>query len=68
MDRIINMIINQVIRRVVNIGVNKGFSHFAAKSKPGGQSDEADSALSKTSRDTAKRERQAAKLTRRLGR
>lgn len=62
MDRIINMIINQVIRRVVNIGVNKGIKHLAKGTGP------ADKAQSAGARDLAKRARQAARITRRLGR
>lgn len=64
MDRIINMIINQIIRRVVNVGINKGVSHFAGK----GKSTPADHAQANSARETAKRARQAARITRRLGR
>lgn len=64
MDRIINILINQVVRRFVNIGVKKGINHFAAKGKPvqPGQPH------TNAARETAKRARQAAKITRRLGR
>ena len=68
MDRIINMIINQVIRRFVNIGINKGFDHFSGKGKAAGQMTKADHAQANSGRDLAKRARQAAKITRRLGR
>jgi hypothetical protein len=65
MDRIINMIINQVIRRFVNIGVNKGIDYAARKGKP---AEKLTPAQSNAARETAKRARQAAKITRRLGR
>lgn len=68
MDRIINMIINQVIRRFVNIGIDKGFAHFSSKGKPATQMTKADHAQAQSGRDMAKRARQAAKITRRLGR
>jgi hypothetical protein len=64
MDRIINMIINQVIRRFVNVGVNKGINHLATKGKAAPLTP----AQTNAARDTAKRARQAAKITRRLGR
>lgn len=62
MDRIISMIINQVIRRVINIGINKGISQFSKGKATSGPDQSA------ASRDTVKRARDAAKLTRRLGR
>jgi hypothetical protein len=66
MDRIINMIINQVIRRFVNIGVNKGISHFAGKGKA--PTTPQDHVQTNAAREATKRARQAAKITRRLGR
>ncbi len=62
MDRIINMIINQVIRRLVNTGINKGLSQFSKAKNSTGPDQTA------ASQATAKRARDAAKLTRRLGR
>ena len=62
MNRIITMIINQIMRRAVNYGINKGVSHFASKSKP------AAPAQTNAARGTAKRARQAARITRKLGR
>lgn len=62
MDRIISMIINQVLRRVINLGINKGISQFSKGKSTGGPDQ------SSASRQTAKRARDAAKLTRRLGR
>jgi hypothetical protein len=64
MDRIINMIINQVIRRFVNIGVNKGINYAARK----GKSEPLTPTQTNAARETAKRARQAAKITRRIGR
>lgn len=68
MDRIITMIINQVVRRFVTIGINKGFNHFATKGKTSAHLSESDHVQSETGHETAKRARQTAKLTRRLGR
>lgn len=68
MNRIINTIINQLVRRFVNIGIGKSINHFAVKGKPSTQMTRAEKAQSKTGREAAKRARQAAKLTRRLGR
>jgi len=69
MGRLINMVINQILRRVVNAGINKGMRTMskgqgATKSpnQPGSPSQAG------TARDTAKRARQAARITRRLGR
>lgn len=62
MDRIIMMIFNQVIRRFVNIGVNKSINHLSKGTGPAAE------AQSAGARDLAKRARQAARITRRLGR
>ncbi len=67
-DRIISMIMNQIMRRVINTGINKGISHFAGKGKSASKMTEAEKAQAGTGRETAKRARQAAKITRRLGR
>ena len=67
-DRIITMITNQIMRRVINTGINKGISHFAGKGKPAAKLTQAERAQSADGREMAKRARQAAKLTRRLGR
>ncbi|WP_168199247.1 hypothetical protein [Pseudorhodobacter turbinis] len=58
MQQIINIVINQIIRRFVKVGINKAVNHFASTgstSKP-------------VQGDLAKRARQSAKITRRLGR
>jgi hypothetical protein len=68
LDRIISMIFNQIMRRVMNAGINKGISHFAGKSKPAADMTAADHAQGANGNEMAKRARQAAKLTRRLGR
>jgi len=62
MERIINIIINQVIRRLVNTGINKGLSQFSKVKNNTGPDQSA------ASQATAKRARDAARLTRRLGR
>ncbi|SEM83710.1 hypothetical protein SAMN05216227_100371 [Pseudorhodobacter antarcticus] len=69
MDRIISMIINQLIRRFVNGGINKGIGMLDRKgaAKPNAPKlNAADHAQSATATDTAKRARQAARLTKRF--
>jgi hypothetical protein len=61
--RIIQMIINQLLRRAVNGGVNAAIrqvSRRAGPKDPDGQNQD------RAAQETAKRARQAAKLTRRL--
>ncbi len=63
MNRIIRLIMNQLLRRVVNRGVTMALDRTlpkAATPVPPGQNRQA--------RETAKRARQAARMTRRLGR
>ncbi len=64
LNQIINMILRIFVRKGVNMGITKGASYMARRSpgKPGGPDQSA------TARDLAKRARQAAKITRRMGR
>lgn len=64
LNRIVNMVINTVVRRLVNLGINKGVDYASRK----GGAKTADPGQSKDARALAKRARQAAKITRRLGR
>jgi hypothetical protein len=65
--RIVTMIVNTLLRRAVNAGVNKGISHFA-KGKGDGPATADDKAQAAKGRDMAKRARQAARITRKIGR
>lgn len=79
LDRLINMIINRVVRTLVNKGVNAGIdagTKSLAKRRSGktGQGDELDAEqsadqarIAKQSRETVKRARKVARVTRRIG-
>jgi hypothetical protein len=64
LNQIVNMVMRIFVRKGVNWGINKGVDAVAQRSpgKPVGPSQSAGV------RDVAKRARQAAKITRRLGR
>lgn len=68
LNRLINMIVNIFLRRAVNSGINKGMGLFAAKGKPAPQMTPQERQQAAKGRDLQKRARQAAKITRRLGR
>lgn len=63
-NQIVNMVMRIFVRKGVNWGINKGTGMLAKRTpaKPGGASHAA------SARDVAKRARQAAKITRRMGR
>lgn len=67
-ERLVTMVINTVTRRLINLGINKGIGAVSRKGKPADKRTAADKTQSQTARETAKRARQAAKITRRLGR
>ncbi len=67
-DRIINMFLNRLMRRGVNTAINHGIKRVAGKGKPAGQMTAAERSQEQTARATVKRARQAARITRRLGR
>lgn len=64
--RLINTLTRMFTRKAVNFGIRKGTDMMAGKGKPGASA--AHKAQSQTARETAKRARQAARITRRLGR
>jgi len=68
MDRLLNMILNIFLRRVINTGINKGINHFAGKGKPAAQMTPQEREQAAKGQDLQKRARQAARITRRLGR
>lgn len=68
LNRIVNMILNIVLRRAINTGINKGINHFAGKGKPASEMSDAERKQAADARALTKRARQAARITRRLGR
>lgn len=67
-DRLINIVINTVVRRIVNAGINRGTRWLSGRGRAAGPVVSPEEVHRKQARDTAKRARQAAKITRRLGR
>lgn len=67
-ERLITMAVNIVTRRLINFGINKGVDAVARKGKPKGRMTAEDRKQVQDARALAKRARQAAKITRRLGR
>ncbi|MCV2872979.1 hypothetical protein OEZ71_11805 [Defluviimonas sp. WL0050] len=67
-QRLINTIVNIVTRRLINLGINKGIDTVARKGKPKNKMTAEDRKQAQDARALAKRARQAAKITRRLGR
>lgn len=74
LNQIVSMIMNTLMRKAVNKGVNAGMGYLSKGKKPASTaaktpvSDGKTAAQAKASRDMAKRARQAAQVTRRLGR
>ncbi|MFZ1727943.1 MAG: hypothetical protein WBO29_09770 [Albidovulum sp.] len=68
LNRLINMIIQQITRRLINSGINKGFDFAARKGKPKEEMTPEERKQAQMGKDMAKRAKQAAKITRRLGR
>jgi hypothetical protein len=68
LDRFFNMVVNVVTRRLINSGINKGLNWFSRRGAPGSPVIPADVKHRQQARETARRARQAAKITRRLGR
>ncbi|QYK43270.1 MAG: hypothetical protein KF887_09340 [Paracoccaceae bacterium] len=64
---VIRMIINRFLRRGVNTAINKGIRHTAAKGKAPKDMTPAERDQAARGRELAKRARQAARVTRRLG-
>ncbi len=68
LNQLVNMVIRTVTRRLINMGINKGIDYASRKGKPRAGAAGGDRGQSKDARAVAKRARQAAKITRRLGR
>ena len=72
LNQIVNMVIRLVMRKAINGGINagmKGVSRLGkGKAADGSPATSADASQKAQARDTAKRARQAAKVTRKLGR
>lgn len=68
MERIIRMIMNRLLRKGINFGVDKAMKLTSTSAKPAKDISPADRSQAQRARDVSKRARQAAKLTRRLGR
>jgi hypothetical protein len=68
LGRIINMAVNIVMRRVLNAGISKGMNHFAGKGKSDAPMTPEDKEQAAKGRDMTKRARQAAQVTRKIGR
>jgi len=66
MNQFFNMLTRMVTRRLMNWGINKSLRQM--NSGTGGKRSPQQKSLNKTARETAKRARQAARITRRLGR
>jgi hypothetical protein len=56
------------MRRTINTGINKGIALAARKGKPASEATPEDRKQAASARQMAKRARQAARITRRLGR
>lgn len=67
-DRLITMVVNVVLRRLINAGISKGIGLWSRRGKASGPVVPPEARHHDAARETAKRARQAAKITRRLGR
>ncbi|WP_232816552.1 hypothetical protein [Paracoccus zhejiangensis] len=66
MSGFLNQFLRQLVNRLTNRGINKGINHLAKRGS-GGKSTPASRQQAKVTRDAVKRARQAARITRRLG-
>jgi hypothetical protein len=67
-NRLMNMLMRLFGRKIINYGIRKGTDIVAGKGKPGAKPTAADSQQANAARDMSKRARQAARITRRMGR
>jgi hypothetical protein len=67
-NQIINMVMRMLGRRLINGGINKGIDLAAGRGKPAAEMTPEEHAQATQARQLAKRARQAARITRRLGR
>ncbi|MCA0272615.1 MAG: hypothetical protein LCH69_11200 [Proteobacteria bacterium] len=68
LTRFLNMVVNIVTRRAINAAINKGIEVFNRPSTPKPPPVSGEEKLKQEMRAATKRARQAAKLTRRIGR
>lgn len=68
LNRFLNMVVNIVARRVINAAINKGIAMFSRRSTPEPALTRPEEKHRQEARSAARRARQAAKLTRRIGR
>lgn len=66
LSRIINMVINLFLRKVVSRGIDAGIDYAAGKAKAPQEMTPSEQEQARIARETAKRAKQAASLTRRL--
>ncbi|WP_103333398.1 hypothetical protein [Pseudotabrizicola formosa] len=67
-NQIINMVMRIFVRKGVNWGITKGTKVVAKRGKPAAPVTPAQASQSTLARETAKRARKAAAVTRRIGR
>lgn len=67
-NQLINTVVRVVTHRLINLGINKGIDFATRKGRKPEASQPHGDAQKQRARETAKRARQAAKVTRRLGR
>lgn len=67
-ERVINMVVNVVLRRVINAGISKGMGLWSRRGKASGPVVPPEARHHDAARANVRRARQAAKITRRLGR
>lgn len=67
-DRLITMVVNVVLRRVINAGIGTGIGLWSRRGKTSGPVVPPEARQHDAARASARRARQAAKITRRLGR
>ncbi len=68
MNQLLNMVTRTLTRTLIAFGIKKGINLAAGKGKPAAQMTHAEREQAKTARAAVKRARQAARLTRRIGR
>lgn len=68
MNQLLNMVTRTLTRVLIAFGIKKGINLVAGKGKPAAQMTQAEREQAKTARAAVKRARQAARLTRRIGR
>lgn len=67
-NRLAQMLLRIFSRKAMNYGIRQGTKMMVSKNSPDQASPEAKKTQNSAARDTAKRARQAARITRRLGR